>query len=108
MKEWKVSVEALGFRRWRYEKMAHFHAMAFRAVPHEDRLPPPTYVEERASKRKERREGDGTHTHTSARAHTHTHTYAPALVLLLLLCRESLQELDAMMARPNDAIFEDQ
>jgi SAM-dependent methyltransferase len=34
MKRWRGAVEALGFRRWRYEKLKHAHAMAFRVVEH--------------------------------------------------------------------------
>lgn len=32
MKSWRTSIEALGFRRWRYEKLPHFHGIVFRAV----------------------------------------------------------------------------
>ena len=30
MKEWKTSIEAIGFHRWKYYKDAHLHCMAFR------------------------------------------------------------------------------
>ncbi|XP_014675306.1 PREDICTED: probable methyltransferase BTM2 homolog, partial [Priapulus caudatus] len=30
MRAWRAAVESLGFRRWRYEKLAHLHCMAFR------------------------------------------------------------------------------
>ncbi|XP_005109809.2 S-adenosylmethionine sensor upstream of mTORC1 [Aplysia californica] len=32
MKSWKQAIEAVGFRRWRYEKQSHIHCMAFRKI----------------------------------------------------------------------------
>lgn len=32
MRSWKQTIEAIGFRRWRYEKLEHLHCMAFRKV----------------------------------------------------------------------------
>lgn len=32
MKSWKQAIEAIGFRRWRYEKQTHIHCMAFRKI----------------------------------------------------------------------------
>lgn len=32
MKNWKVAIESLGFRRCKYEKLQHAHCLAFRAV----------------------------------------------------------------------------
>ena len=33
MKQWKLEIENLGFRRIVYENKTHIHAMAFRKVP---------------------------------------------------------------------------
>merc|ERR1712039_461162 len=33
MKAWRQAIEALGFQRWRYEKLKHSHCLAFRATP---------------------------------------------------------------------------
>ncbi|EGD74297.1 hypothetical protein PTSG_06306 [Salpingoeca rosetta] len=40
MREWRTSVESIGFRRWRYEKLKFFHGIAFRAVADEDAVEP--------------------------------------------------------------------
>uniref|UniRef100_A0A8C4QCQ2 S-adenosylmethionine sensor upstream of mTORC1 n=1 Tax=Eptatretus burgeri TaxID=7764 RepID=A0A8C4QCQ2_EPTBU len=32
MRSWRVAIEALGFKRWRYVKKSHIHLMAFRKV----------------------------------------------------------------------------
>ncbi|KAL4227131.1 hypothetical protein ACF0H5_015104 [Mactra antiquata] len=32
MKSWKVAIESLGFKRWRYVKQEHLHCMVFRKV----------------------------------------------------------------------------
>ena len=33
MRQWKESIERVGFRRWRYDKQQHLHCMAFRRLP---------------------------------------------------------------------------
>lgn len=33
MKAWKASIEEIGFKRWRYEKLEHLHCMAFCRLP---------------------------------------------------------------------------
>ncbi|XP_065184810.1 S-adenosylmethionine sensor upstream of mTORC1-like isoform X1 [Sycon ciliatum] len=36
MKSWKLAIEQIGFKRWRYEKLEHLHCMAFRRLPDSD------------------------------------------------------------------------
>jgi hypothetical protein len=32
MKSWKIAIESLGFKRWRYIKQEHIHCMVFRKI----------------------------------------------------------------------------
>lgn len=43
VRDWKMVIENLGFRRWRYEKLRHLHCMAFRKI--EQLLERPTDAE---------------------------------------------------------------
>ena len=38
MKSWKMAIEEIGFKRWRYVKLEHLHCMVFRKTEHDLKL----------------------------------------------------------------------